>query len=170
MIKKCHRSINVYIFALVLDFYIYRCSYVVMCNFWTILTMTHNTIFDRTINLSDLHKHISYSCVYIYFSFSFMYTYIIHIHVPVMSSLLHTPSPSITCTDRCQIDVTPYLYISPICTSKSSSFSNSVFFLVHTSSSCANSGTTRNVRHPRTFLVFKMSPKMWSPTYSTSWS
>lgn len=42
------------------------------------------------------------------------------------------------------------------------------FLSSQTCSSCANSGTMRNVRQPRSFLHLSTSPKMWSPKYSTS--
>ena len=41
-------------------------------------------------------------------------------------------------------------------------------FSCHTTSSCDNSGMIKNVRHARSFFDLMMSPKMWSPTYSTS--
>ncbi len=39
---------------------------------------------------------------------------------------------------------------------------------VQTYSSWANSGITRNVRHPWRFLDLRISPKMWSPMYKIS--
>lgn len=39
---------------------------------------------------------------------------------------------------------------------------------VHTCSSWANSGITRNVLQPWRFLDLRMSPKMWSPMYTMS--
>ena len=35
-------------------------------------------------------------------------------------------------------------------------------------SSCASSGTTKNVRQALSFFDLMMSPNMWSPTYKTS--
>lgn len=51
--------------------------------------------------------------------------------------------------------------------SKDCSSWNSENSSVQTWSSCPSSGMIRNVRQPRIFLLFKISPKMWSPMYKT---
>lgn len=61
-----------------------------------------------------------------------------------------------------------HLYISPSITSKCCSSAKYWHLSVHTCSSCTSSGTIRNVRQPRIFFDFSISPNMWSPTYSTS--
>ncbi|KAF3843997.1 hypothetical protein F7725_016045 [Dissostichus mawsoni] len=43
-----------------------------------------------------------------------------------------------------------------------------VLLSVHTCSSWASSGITKNVLQPWRFLDFRMSPKMWSPMYTMS--
>lgn len=45
---------------------------------------------------------------------------------------------------------------------------DSLLLSVHTCSSWASSGITRNVLQPWRFLDFRMSPKMWSPMYKMS--
>lgn len=45
---------------------------------------------------------------------------------------------------------------------------DSLLLSVHTCSSWASSGMTRNVLQPCRFLDFRMSPKMWSPMYRIS--
>lgn len=56
-----------------------------------------------------------------------------------------------------------YLYISPKMTSKFCNSSKNWHLSVQTCNSWTNSGTIKNVRHPRIFLLFKISPNIWSP-------
>lgn len=60
------------------------------------------------------------------------------------------------------------LYMSLSTASRFCNRLKSSCFVVHTISSWAISGTTRNVLQPTIFFDFKISPNIWSPMYRTS--